>query len=64
MNKFSFKILKKVREDKRLTLAEVSKVTGIATGYLNQLERGIFKDIKNRDKRSRLIQFIESNQVN
>ncbi len=64
MDKFSFKKLKSVRENKRLTLAEVSIETGISPGHLNQLERGVFKDIKNRDKRLRLIEFIKSNQNN
>lgn len=33
-------MMKKIRKKKKITLTEISKVTGISVGYLSHLEKG------------------------
>ena len=60
--KYDFKRLRRLRMLKDITLDTVGKDTGLSVGFLNQLERGIFKTISNDKKRHVLENYIEQQE--
>ena len=60
MELFDFTILRRIRENNNIPLAEVSQKTRLSYGFLSNLERGFILDIKNQTKRNALIKYIES----
>ena len=57
--KIDFKRLKRLRMLKDITLDDVALNTGLSVGFLNQLERGVYLNIKSDKKRHVLENYIE-----
>ena len=51
--------LRKLRKMNEITLDEVALDTGLSIGYINRIERGYIKEIKNEVKRKRLENYIK-----
>jgi len=51
--------LRMLRKLNDITLDEVALDTGLSIGYINRIERGYIKDIKNDVKRKRLERYIK-----
>ncbi|MFC1513879.1 helix-turn-helix domain-containing protein [candidate division KSB1 bacterium] len=52
--------LRKLRKMNEITLDEVALDTGLSIGYINRIERGYIKEIKNEVKRKRLENYIKA----
>ena len=53
-----FTKLRRLRKINEITLDEVAMDTGLSVGYLNRIERGFIRDIKNATKKKRLESYI------
>ena len=51
--------LRRFRKELGITLDGVAGEIGISVGYLNRIERGLIKDVKNTRKKQRLVNYIE-----
>jgi transcriptional regulator with XRE-family HTH domain len=57
-----FDKLRLFRKISDITLDEVAKATGLSVGYLNRIERGYIKEIKNVEKRKKLESYVKKLQ--
>ena len=53
-----YSILRRLRMINDITLDEAAKATGMSLGYLNRIERGLIKEIKNDVKRKKVENYI------
>lgn len=51
--------LRQLRKLNDITLDQVAVDTGLSVGYLNRIERGYIKEVKNNTKRKKLENYIK-----
>lgn len=52
--------LRKLRMINEITLDDVALATGVSIGYINRIERGYITEIKDKNKRKKLENYIKN----
>lgn len=56
----TFTKLRKLRMINEITLDDVALATGVSIGYINRIERGYITEIKDKNKRKKLENYIKN----